>query len=97
MILRFVCPACQVGLEVRRNGVGVETMSDFGPYQYWHGDLLACPSCGLEIISNFGEIPKVCHYEQPRYQFVLEVERQKNLVFQAWYSLRDKDRCLRSA
>ncbi|HEY7303703.1 MAG TPA: hypothetical protein VH601_06310 [Bryobacteraceae bacterium] len=87
-----VCPKCQIALAPKKNGVTVEVMSDFGSYQLWDADLLECPECRLEIVSNFGKKPLMEHYQKPAYERTLEYLRYHGPVVQAWETRRDKER-----
>ena len=92
--MRFACPHCQVSLTPKKNSVTVELMADFGSYQLWDADLLACPACGLEIISNFGNRPLMEHYQNPAYEMTLDYMRQHGAVYQIWDTPRDKGRAV---
>ena len=50
----------------KRIGVGVEAMTNSGPYQLWVADLMACPGCGVEVVAGFAKHPLVEHF-QPDY------------------------------
>jgi len=90
--MRFACPKCQVALTVTKNGVAVEEMTDSRSYRLWDADLLICPECGIEIISNFGSTPLVEHFRKESYGYVREALRQKGPLYQIWNTRRDKER-----
>lgn len=91
--MRFACPRCQLALVVKKNGVTAEIMSDFGSYQLYDADLLECPGCAVEIISNFGSRPLAEHYQKPYYERIAENLRHRGPWFRVWNSRRDKERC----
>lgn len=62
--MTIICPKCELELRPRKNGVPVEAMATFGPYQLWMADLFACPECGLEVVTRFAPLPLVEHYER---------------------------------
>lgn len=50
MLLPF-CMKCKKFFIVEKIGV----MVYYEKHKYWFGDILKCPECGLEIISQFGQ------------------------------------------
>jgi hypothetical protein len=90
--MRFACPQCQLALFVKKNGITVEEMSDFGSYKLWDADLLACPGCRLEVISNFGAKPLAEHYQKPFYERIAERLRLKGPWCQVWNTRKEKER-----
>lgn len=91
--MRIACPKCQLELRVKKNGVGVESMADFGSYQYFHVDLWICPECGLEILAGFGAKPIVEHCQKSRYEQFIATDRAHNVpVFRYWANQQEKSR-----
>ena len=88
---RPICVNCNLELRVKKNSVGVETMTTDGPCQYFHADLWECPECGLQIISGFGAKPIVEHY-QPNYAEYIAAEKQLTPVFRAWFSKQERQK-----
>jgi Zn-finger nucleic acid-binding protein len=86
------CPECGIELRAKQNAVGVEVMSDFGPYQYFHADLMHCPECGKVVLAGFGNGPIVEHYQKPDYSNMLTKERRATTVYQVWLNQQQKKR-----
>lgn len=90
--MTYACPKCQIELRVKQNGVGVETISQNGPYQFYQADLIECPGCHLEVLAGFGRQPILYHYQQPAYDRLLSYQRATNLVYRIWFNLVERDR-----
>jgi hypothetical protein len=90
--MRISCPTCKLDLRVKKNSVGVESMADFGSYQYFHADLWKCPVCGLEVVTGFGSTPIAEYYMQPKYEQAIAADKAFGApVFQVWANQREKD------
>jgi len=61
--VRIVCVACKLEFRPAKNGVAAIESSTFGPYKLWETDRLACPGCGVEILSGFGLQAIAEHYQ----------------------------------
>lgn len=64
---RMVCVTCQTFLHPKKNGVYVEEGMPLGsewvPYKLWHADAWECRTCGIEIVTGFGDGPLAEHYQ----------------------------------
>ena len=58
-----VCLKCQKQYKVKKAGVWVIEMADFGPYKIWMADLKECPICHHEVISGFAQHAVTEHYQ----------------------------------
>ena len=63
-----VCVNCNCFFQKIKMGVNVEeTFStngcDLEPYKIWHADLYACPKCGFEVVTDYGNCPIMEHFE----------------------------------
>lgn len=68
----LVCVECEQIMRVQKNSVTVEELfADGTGYKLWDADLYACPSCGRQVISGFGQGPLAEHYE-PTYKAARE-------------------------
>jgi hypothetical protein len=55
---------CGRFMTVTRNGVTVEELlADGAPYKLWDADRYECVECGQTVITGFGRIPLVEHWE----------------------------------
>jgi hypothetical protein len=69
------CVSCGLFFKRRRNGVTIEERMPRGavwlPYKLWHADLWECEGCGTQIVTGYGNLPLVEHY-QPTYAEIVE-------------------------
>jgi len=78
----MVKPACvSCGHELQVATVGVLAIELYQhnskPYKAWNADLLECPTCGLQIVSNFGNEPIAMHEAcLPEIEFAQEHKRK---------------------
>jgi hypothetical protein len=55
---------CGRFMRPKKNCVTVEELLEDGrPYKLWDADLYACEECGTEVITGFGKVPIVEHWE----------------------------------
>jgi len=79
-----VCIKCNTELRPEEVGVELLDMAEWGPYQLWNADLWKCPSCGIEIIVNFGNYGE--HHNSPTFQeHTLDALNRKNLYLNKEY------------
>jgi len=85
MFHRPVCVKCQCELRVKENGVGLLDMFNPSdkpepqPYQIWDADLLECPKCGLEVVTQFGDSPMAQHWEENNH-LAKTIERYRRVI-----------------
>lgn len=62
----IACVQCQAFFGPKRMGVSViETAGDPPkPFRIWRADLLQCPICGKELLSNFSHEPVAENHEE---------------------------------
>jgi hypothetical protein len=65
------CLACKVEMRCVKTGAFVELVSDGSAYQVWSGDVFECPSCGAQVVAQYGRSPVVESHE-PHYATVAE-------------------------
>lgn len=58
------CVPCKAEMECIKNGVRViERFEDGTPYQVWSGDLYRCPTCGNQVVPQYGFKPVAQHWQ----------------------------------
>jgi len=74
----YVCVKCGKSMRPKENGIRAVEMADFGPYKIWMADLWKCPSCGIEIISGFGNKPEAGHFQPDFTSLLANYEQDDN-------------------
>lgn len=74
--MRPVCSKCEIELKCRKNGVFVIEYAGDGPYKIWEADEYECASCGIRIVTGFGQRPISEHCKGG---------------FDGWLSIAEKD------
>jgi len=89
-----VCIKCETFMRVRKVGVALEERIPtgavnetgdalYGPYKLWAGDLLACPTCGAEVVAAFGMYAIAEHYEE-QYARTVAGYAEKGMLYVAY-------------
>lgn len=79
--MKVVCVKCQTELKPKQNGVAVVEMAGSNPYRLWRADLLACPGCSFEIVTQFA-MRHIANYEP---DFARQLELAKTTAPQIVY------------
>lgn len=61
--MRLVCAACRRPMAVKQMGVNVRETRTHDERVY-RADLFACPGCGAEVISGFGQNPYIESWQE---------------------------------
>ena len=91
--MKSLCVKCNVELQVKTNDVAVIRIltNPPTPWQVWNADLLACPKCGVEIVTGFGRGPFAEWGEMGDFPRALE-QAQGRLHIRSYESMADADR-----
>lgn len=62
---KILCGKCQKTMKASKIGVTVAEMflTPPRPYKLWLADIVTCPECGCQVISNFGDHPIAEHWQ----------------------------------
>lgn len=79
-----VCVKCQAQYQPKKTGVSViETAgTPPKPYRVWNADLLACPICNTEVISNFSHEPVIENHESGFEKIIAEIPPGRRYILQ---------------
>lgn len=89
-----VCPACEVELRVKQNGVVLVECATFGFLSLRRADLHHCPVCGTEVVLGAGE-EFFGHWEGDIVAEVRRLEGRGERVILCWLNKMEKDEFLR--
>ena len=80
--MQHVCVKCQAKFQLKKMSVLVieTTGSDPKPIRVWSADLLSCPICAAELITNFGHEPIIESHEAGFAQFLAEINPKLRYV-----------------
>ena len=64
MKLEILCPTCGRTMQCKNAGVLVKELfrKNKEVYKVWAADLMACPVCGLQVVSRFADKPMADHF-----------------------------------
>lgn len=76
-----LCVKCQTHFRVAKTGIIVVVM--FGdpprPYELWCADMLQCPGCGAQIVSQYASAPFAVHSEYNFQEHLLSLEHRNHM------------------
>jgi len=62
---RPVCVKCGIEMRLKEDGVGCLDLTEKQkPCQIWDSDMYKCPLCGIEILTDFGQLPVATRHEK---------------------------------
>jgi len=65
-----ICVKCKKEMLIKKLGIAVKDKA-FGafPATMWYGDLYECSSCGIQMITGFGQAMEAARYPEDILQF----------------------------
>ena len=65
MNITIICPTCGREMQCAEAGVLVKELfrGNTEVYKVWSADLMACPECGLQVVTRFADKPMANHFD----------------------------------
>ena len=91
---RPICIKCCRMYRPKENGVYVKELfqKNRAIYRIWCADLLACPVCGHEIVSQFAEKPLAEHFQDEKMAAIFDTIERNNLSWFDWKEYVHKEK-----
>lgn len=79
-----VCVKCQAQYQPKKMGVSVVETAGTPPkpYRIWSADVLECPLCNTEVISNFSHEPAIESHESGFDKVLAEIPQGRRYILQ---------------